>query len=87
MTNRHFKASQGMLTDFVFKCSGLLNGVSNLIFLIETSAEERSVDWKQAYREVYMIFQQSKKQKRSPVEEQEDEEFEGIRGGGGEVVD
>ena len=83
MTNRYFKACQGMLIDFFFKCSGLSNGVSNLIFLIETSAEERTVDWKQAYREVYMIFQQSKKRKRSPVEEQEDEEFEGMRGRGG----
>ena len=32
------------------------------------------MDWKQAYQEVYKFFQQSKKQRESPVEEEEEEE-------------
>lgn len=39
------------------------------------------MDWKQAYQEVYMIFKQTKKEKKSVVEEQEDEELEGIEEG------
>jgi hypothetical protein len=56
------------------KYLGLSNGVNDLIFLIEKSAENHTVDWKQAYQEVYKFFQQSKKQRESPVEEEEEEE-------------
>ena len=60
------------------KCLGLSNGVKNLTFLIEISAEDRTVDWKQAYQEVYVIFKNTEKQMKRSVEEQEDEELEGI---------
>ena len=36
------------------------------------------MDWKQAYQEVYVIFKNTEKQMKRSVEEQEDEELEGI---------
>jgi hypothetical protein len=44
--------------------------VNNLTFLIEKAAENLSVDWKQAYQEVCLLFQHSKEQKLLEEEEE-----------------
>ncbi len=38
------------------------------------------MDWKQAYQEVYRLFEQAKKQEESPDVGQEEEVLEGRRG-------
>jgi hypothetical protein len=87
-TNEDTKYSEILISLSCIKYLGLSNGVNDLIFLIEKSAENHTVDWKQAYQEVYKFFQQSKKQRESPIEEEEEEEeeeeLEGRGGGGGQ---
>ncbi|XP_028409821.1 F-box/WD repeat-containing protein 7-like isoform X2 [Dendronephthya gigantea] len=55
---------------------GLSNGVNDLIVLIEKSAENHTIDWKQAYQEVLKLFQRSTQQNESQVKIQEDEDIE-----------
>ncbi|XP_046849912.1 F-box/WD repeat-containing protein pof1-like [Xenia sp. Carnegie-2017] len=49
---------------------GLSNGVKNIVSLIENFAENRSVDWKRAYKEVYqMLINERKMEKEKEMEE------------------